>query len=206
MGWVVQGQPGSTKIWHNGDVSNFHSNMLLLPDQHIGIVVLINIGEFYNSSAINIPIEGVADILLGKSLAASTNPPLSIIPQAMMLVLLLLPTLWIGWSYRSIRRWQNRDEFPPRAISLFWRLYLPLFIDFCPVVLVWIILPAKFDAPMEIIALSVPDVFVVIVMLTMISVGWMIARIFLTLHPRHLTKYAVESKTQPHWITSEDRL
>ncbi len=41
MGWVIQGQPGATEIWHNGDVSNFHSNLLLLPDQHIGIVILI---------------------------------------------------------------------------------------------------------------------------------------------------------------------
>src|SRR5258705_7478360 len=81
MGWVIQGHPGSTKIWHNGDVSNFHSNMLLLPDQHIGIVILINIEEFYNSAAINSPIEGVASILLGNSLTASNNPPVTIIPQ-----------------------------------------------------------------------------------------------------------------------------
>jgi hypothetical protein len=81
-------------------------------------------------------------------------------------------------------------ELPPRGISRFWRLYLPLVIDLCPVILAWIILPAQFDAPMEIIALSVPDVFVVIVILTMLSVGWMIARILLTLRPRRLTKLA----------------
>lgn len=206
MGWVIQNQSGLTKIWHNGDVSNFHANMMLLPDQHIGIVVLINIGEFYNNAAINIPIEGVADILLGKELSASTNPPLTLIPHIMMLAALLIPMLWIVWSYTSIKRWQNRGKLPPRGISLFLHLYLPLVIDFSPVVLTWFILPALFDAPMEIVALSVPDVFVVILILTVLSLGWAMARIFLTLRPYLLIKRVIESKTESHWITNEGSL
>jgi hypothetical protein len=190
MGWEIQGQPGSTKIWHNGDVSNFHSNMMLLPDQHIGIVILINIQEYYNNAAINMPIEGVADILLGKSLSSSINPPLSVIPQLMMLALLLIPILWIIWSYSSIKRWQNHDELPPRGFSRFWRLYLPLVIDLCPLVLVWLILPAQFDAPMEIVALSVPDVFAVILILTVLCIGWAMTRIYLTIRSLTLTKHA----------------
>ncbi|MEO8611298.1 MAG: serine hydrolase domain-containing protein [Chloroflexota bacterium] len=194
MGWVIQGQPGSTEIWHNGDVSNFHSNLLLLPDQHIGIVILINISEFYNSNAINIPIEGVAAILLGKSLTASTNPPLTIISQVMPLAMLLIPVLWMVVSYFSIRRWQQRGQLPPHGMSRFWRLVLPLVIDFCPVVLAWIIVPAQFHTPMETISLFAPDVFLVIVTITVLSLGWAMARIFLTLHPRRLT-HAVESKS-----------
>lgn len=207
MGWVIQNQPGSTKIWHNGDVSNFHSNMLLLPDQHIGIVILINIGEFYNSAAINSPIEGVASILLGNSLTASNNPPVTIIPQVIMLATLLIPILWIVLSYRSIRRWQDRGELPLRGINRFWRLYLPLVIDFSPVVLTWIILPAQFAVPMKAIALFVPDGFVVIVILTALSVGWAMVRIFLTLRPSRLTKLAsFERQPMSHWIPGEDSL
>ena len=207
MGWEIQGQPGSTKIWHNGDVSNFHSNMLLLPDQHIGIVTLINISEFYNSAAINSPIEGVADIVLGKDLTATANLPLSVIPQVIMLVILFIPLLWIVGSYLSMKRWQDRGELPVRGISRFWRLYLPLVIDLCPLVLVWIILPAQFDAPMEAIALFTPDVFVVILTLTVISLGWAMARIFLTLHSRRLTKRATSSaQTIVPMMISEDSL
>lgn len=67
------------------------------------------------------------------------------------------------WVYRSTRRWQNRGELLLRGVNRFWRLYLPLVMDLCPLVFVWIILPAKFDAPMEVIVLFVPNVFVVIV-------------------------------------------
>ena len=206
MGWAIEGQPGSTRIWHNGDVLNFHSNLLLLPDQHIGIVVLVNVGGFLKSSVNDIPIEGVAEILLGNDLTASTNPPLNLIPQVIMLAALFIPILWIAGSYFSVRRWQDRGELPLRGIRRLWRFYLPLAIDLLPVGIAWVILPAQFHASMEDVALFAPDVFIVVVMLTALSIGWMMARIFLTLRPRRLTKYAVESKTQSHWITSEDRL
>ena len=75
MGWEVRGQPGSRKIEHTGDTSNFHSNMLLLPDQGMGIVILINVSGYSQTNAINIPIEGVAAILLGQDLNAVVDPP-----------------------------------------------------------------------------------------------------------------------------------
>lgn len=190
MGWVIQGTPGSTEIWHNGDVSNFHSNLLLLPEQHIGIVILINLGGFFTSAALNAPIDGVASILLGNGLTAHTDPPLTVIPQVILLAALLIPMLWIVASYLSIRRWQQRSELPSHGISRFWRLYLPLAIDCCPVVLAWIILPIQFNTPMETIALFAPDAYVAIVTLTVLSLGWAIARIFLTLRPRRLMSYA----------------
>jgi CubicO group peptidase (beta-lactamase class C family) len=189
MGWVIQGQPGATKIWHNGDVSNFHSNLLLLPNQHIGIVILINVSKAYNNAAINIPIEGVAAILLGESLTASTNPPVTVIPQLMLLATLLIPLLWIVGSYLFIRRWRRRGELPPHGIHRFWRLYLPLAIDVFPVGIAWIIVPARFHTPMTTLALFAPDVFFVIVTLTVLSLGWAIARIFFTLPPRRFLKH-----------------
>jgi CubicO group peptidase (beta-lactamase class C family) len=190
MGWVIEGQPGSTRIWHNGDVRNFHSNLLLLPDQHIGIVVLVNVGGFLKSAVNDIPIEGVAEILLGNGLTPSTNPPLNIIPQVIMLVALLIPILWIVWSYLSIRRWQQRGELPLRGISRFWRLYLPLAIDVLPVGIAWIIIPAQFHATMETVSLFAPDAFIVIVALTALSLGWAVARILLNFSPRRLTNQA----------------
>jgi CubicO group peptidase (beta-lactamase class C family) len=196
MGWVIQGQPGATKISHNGDVSNFHANLLLLPDQHIGIVILINVSKAYNNAAINIPIEGVAAILLGERLTASTNPPVTVITQMILLATLLILILWIVGSYLSIRRWHQRGELPPHGISRFWRLYLPLAIDVFPVTLAWMLFPAQFHTPIATIALFAPDVFGVIILLTALNLGWAIARTFFTLHPHRLMKHAaVESKT-----------
>jgi hypothetical protein len=43
---------------------------------------------------------------------------------------------------------------------------------------------------METIGLFAPDVFLVIVLVTVLSLGWAIARSFLTLHPRPLPHHA----------------
>lgn len=183
MGWLIQGEPGSTRIWHNGDTSNFHSNMLLLPDQHIGIIVLVNINGFLNSTAVNIPIGGVADILLGNSLSEHTNPPFTLIPYLILVAPLLVAVTWIAGSLLFIRRWQHRHELHADGVGLFWRLYLPLAIDLLPVILALIVLPSQLRTPMETIRLFAPDAYMLMITLAMISFGWALLRIFLLLQP-----------------------
>jgi hypothetical protein len=156
---------------------------LLLPDQRIGIVILINLGKAYNNASINVPIEGVAAILLDKKLTTSTNPPVNVITQMIMLAMLLMAILWMVRSYLCIREWRQRGELPLQGSNRFWRLGLPLAVDLCPVGLAWFLFPARFHTPMATIALFAPDVFSVIVTLTLLSLGWAMARIFLTIAP-----------------------
>ena len=42
MGWIVQQTSNGTIVWHNGGTSAFGSYFGLLPEQHIGVVVLTN--------------------------------------------------------------------------------------------------------------------------------------------------------------------
>jgi hypothetical protein len=183
MGWVIHHQPQATTFEHDGDTSNFHSNMLLLPEEQIGIVALINIGGANNAAAINIPIEGVAAILLGHSLSPSVDPPLDLIGPALPLAPLLILVLWIvGW-YLVIRRWQRRGELPLRGMRRFWHYVLPLGVDLCLAVLAWLIVPRLFHTPMATISLFAPDVFLSIVLITSLGLGWALARTILTFRP-----------------------
>jgi hypothetical protein len=116
MGWVIHNQGGLTRIEHNGDTSNFHSNMLVLPEEQIGVVILTNVNGSTNAAAINILIEGVAAILLGHGLSGSVDPPPDRIRPALPLAPLLILGVWIvGW-YLVIRRWQRRAELPLRRM------------------------------------------------------------------------------------------
>jgi CubicO group peptidase (beta-lactamase class C family) len=189
MGWMIENQPGSTEVWHNGDVSNFHSNLLLLPDQNIGIVVLVNVGGFLNSSALDIPVRGVAEILLGNSLSEVMDPALAVVPQLCMLAAALVLLISIAASWRSIRRWPQRGQLAPVGIDGFTRLYLPLVADVLPVILAWILLLSQPDTPIEAIALFAPDVCFVLVVLTVLSVGWAMVRIRLTLRSHALIQH-----------------
>ncbi len=183
MGWAIHGAAGSTTIWHDGDVSNFHSHLLLLPDQHLGIVVLMNVGGSSNGAALNSLADGIAATLLGRGRAAPTGSLSSVLSRLTVMVPLLVGILWAGWSYRSMRTWPHCGEPHPHGLSWFWRLYVPLAVDLCSVGVIWILVPAAVRTPMAAIDLFAPDVFAVVVTITGLTVGCAIARTFVALRP-----------------------
>jgi CubicO group peptidase (beta-lactamase class C family) len=180
MGWVIHHQPQAARFEHNGDASTFHSNMLLLPEEQIGIVVLTNIGGATNAAAMNIPIEGVAAILLGHSLSGTVDPPPDLIGPALPLAPLLILGVWmVGW-YLVIGRWRRRGELPLGGIRRFWHYGLPLGVELCLAVLAWLIVPRLVHTPMATIRLFAPDVFLSLVLVTSLSLGCALARTTLT--------------------------
>jgi CubicO group peptidase (beta-lactamase class C family) len=180
MGWVIHHQPQATRFEHNGDTSTFHSNMLLLPEEQIGIVVLTNIGGVNNAAAMNIPIEGMAAILLGHSLSPSVDPASDLVGPALPLAPILILVVWmVGW-YLVIRRWQRRGELPLRGMRRFWRYGLPLGVEICLAALAWLLVPRLLHTPMATIRLFAPDVFLSIVLVTNLSLGCALARTTLT--------------------------
>jgi CubicO group peptidase (beta-lactamase class C family) len=190
MGWAIRSAPGSTAIWHDGEVSNFHSHLRLLPDQRLGIVVLMNVGASGNGAAIDSLVNGIATTLLGHGPAAPTGSLGKTLSRLTVTVPLLVAILWAGWSYRSLRSGQRLGEPNPRGPSRFWRLYLPLAVDLCAVGVIWILVPATAHTPMAAIALFAPDVFAVIVTITGLTVGCAIARTFFALCSRRVIGYA----------------
>ncbi len=171
MGWVVTGAPGSPRIWHDGDVSNFYSHLLLLPDQHLAIVVLMNVGAFGHTTAINNLVEGLTATFLGHGQAVPANSLSTALSRLTMFVPLLIAMLWAVWSLRSLRN---------------SRLYLALVVDVCVIAVIWIVVSARFQTPMATIALFAPDVFTVVITITGIAVGCAIARTFIALRSRQL--------------------
>jgi CubicO group peptidase (beta-lactamase class C family) len=183
MGWIVHGQPGSRKIEHTGDTSNFHSNMLLLPDQQLGIVILINVSGYSQINAINIPIEGVAAILLGQELSAAVDPPANWVSPLIPLAPLFILVIWIAGSYFFIQRRRRKGSLPPRGVQRLWRYYLPLAVDLILASIAWIFVPRQFLTPMETIGLFTPDIFLIVVLMTVLGAGWALTRTYLTFRP-----------------------
>ena len=62
MGWVVQQTPNGTIVWHNGGTSAFGSYFGMVPDKHVGVVVLTNEANVGFPDAIGL---WVLDRLLG---------------------------------------------------------------------------------------------------------------------------------------------
>ncbi len=62
MGWVQTTYRGHAMVWNNGSIDGFHSLITLLPADHIGVVLLSNLGE---SLALEPIAYSVYDRLLG---------------------------------------------------------------------------------------------------------------------------------------------
>jgi hypothetical protein len=147
----------------------------------------MNVGASGNSAAINRLVDGIAAALRGHRPDALTGSVWTTLSRLTVIVPLLVAILWAAWSYRSLRRWPYRREPPPRGLTRFWRLYLPLVVDLGSVGVMWILLPAIVHMPMSAIALFAPDAFAVVVMITGLAMGCAIARTFVALRPRRVT-------------------
>jgi hypothetical protein len=62
----------------------------------------------------------------------------------------------------------------------FWHYGLPLGVDLCLAALAWLIVPRLVHTPMATIGLFAPDVFLSIVLITSLGLGWALARTILT--------------------------
>jgi pimeloyl-ACP methyl ester carboxylesterase len=159
------------------------SNMLLLSEQQLGIVVLTNIGGVNNAAAMNIPIEGVASILLGHSLSPAVDPPTDLIGPVLPLAPLPILGVWmVGW-YLVIRRWRRHGELPLRGMRRFSCYGVPVGIDLCLAASAWLLVPRPLHTPTATISLFAPDIFLSMVLVTSLSLGWALARTRLTFRP-----------------------
>ncbi len=70
-----------------------------------------------------------------------------------------------------------------RGAQRFWRYFLPLAVDLCLAAIAWILVPRQFLTPMETIGLFTPDVFLIVVLMTVLGAGWALSRTYLTFHP-----------------------
>lgn len=190
MGWVVRDQGGSIKIEHSGDVSNFHANMLLLPDRKLGIVILTNVGGFNNAAALNLPIEGVAAILQGRGVPPALDPPTDWLTPVQLLLPLLIAVVWLAGSFVPLWRWQRRGAVPVRGWPILWRYGLPLAVDLGLAGTAWIVLPARFQTPMTTIGLFATDVFVILGSLTVLGLAGALGRSMFVFRPSRRIKAA----------------
>jgi CubicO group peptidase (beta-lactamase class C family) len=163
---------------HNGSHATYASGMALLPEQEIGVVVLINMNNELASSRFYQLHTGIAEIMLGRH-----APPLAytedllgqygkFIAVAWVLALILL----VAWTVRRYRRWGRDPALAPRgAASIGRRVVLPLLIDAALVVGFWLLASTRGELPFTFLIRLIrlwPDIGLVLVLVNVIGVGW----------------------------------
>ena len=127
MGWVVGSLNGVPVLWHGGDTANFHADMVIVPRDQLGIVVLTNVNngliQLEQLGKMGRIIAGVTNLLMGH------QPSDAVLSVQMVyfifdVVVLLLSTLQIWSLVLVLRHW--RQPLQQRSLKRLWLVFLPL--------------------------------------------------------------------------------
>lgn len=113
MGWFVGHNAGELAIWHGGDTPNFMSDMILLPEYKLGVVVLANTQTSTIGHSIG---PGVASLILGLKLESSVVPwwahwrAIDSIATGGVVLVLLLVLAWLAYIWRGWRQFRAKKR------------------------------------------------------------------------------------------------
>jgi hypothetical protein len=194
MGWFVGPINGIQAIHHQGETFNFHSNMILLPDRQLGIVVLIN-GEnsmdlLFGAARIASIANGVTSLLAGQQ---PPSPPANTsvwVVYSILIGLIVLQISGIVWSARKLQSGRlteapvrvGRQIVLPLALNLVWSLITLLLLS-----------KMMFSLPLMIIATGLPDLGYTLLVSGLIALAWGILRTVLVYSAHRANSKAISS-------------
>lgn len=133
MGWAVGSFDGMPLIRHSGDTAYFHSMVILLPENDLGIILLANASGFEQLQQIDEIAMNVAGMLNGKSSPDRVALPFML--RTLYWGVLLIPLLQLFGIGRGLVHWQNGVASAPwqvivtmilnLAIAFFFFLRIP---------------------------------------------------------------------------------
>lgn len=178
MGWFVGPLGGVPALYHGGDAHNYHSEMILEPQNGWGAILLVNADSFLGDPvAFDRLQSGVARMLAGEAPPAASLRigTFYLIMDIVFIILTVLAVL----SAARLPRWYAKKRLHPRHLPLrlagrmLWEVLLPA--------LLLIIVPQVVGYSWWRIGLSMPDVFYWLLAVLMLVLLTGITRLVLTL-------------------------
>jgi CubicO group peptidase (beta-lactamase class C family) len=163
MGWEIGPVAGIPAIWHEGSIFNYHANMVLIPRNGSGFILLENIYSGPDEGRLNQIADGVALLLTGRD-----PPPIASTARLKLaygiLWLILFVQVWI--IVHVVRRLTSRHARPPVRPTVWGvsMLILAILLNLSWGLLIVFGIPRLFGMPLIITIVRVPDFGYVLLM------------------------------------------
>ena len=167
------------KLEHTGSHATYASSMLLLPEEEIGVVVLMNLNDEIASSRFYQMQTGIAQILLGHD-----PPPLVWYDDALAqygkvigLAWVALLAAFVAWSVRRYRRWRREPGSAPRGLwAIAWGMVVPMVIVVAQLVAFWLLVLSRGGSLADIprMARLSPDIGLIVIVVSLVSLAWIL--------------------------------
>lgn len=163
---------------HGGDSESYASSILLLPEENLGVVVLLNINDESTPSVYHQMHIGIASILLGHE-PAPTVPYEGTVERYAKWIAVAVIALFlvrVALSFRRVRL-NSGGGVLRKAVG-------PLALDLIFVAAVWWLLVDQAAAPLTLIRRSVPDIFAATLLASLVLLGWTVTRTMVVVRRR----------------------
>jgi len=176
LGWFVIRKPGEHLVWHRGDMVCFHTDIMLAPDERIGVVVLINANSPSKGVQLINVAEGVFGLARGKEPHVFKNDPVPNIVMYAILALIFLQLFWMVRTVRKVRCWKRYPELRPKRWKMWMGVIVSIILNLAIASAIFVVLPAVFEIPYSAIYLFMPDAFWVATICGGIALFWVVVR------------------------------
>jgi CubicO group peptidase (beta-lactamase class C family) len=177
---------------HGGELATYAAGMLLLPEEGIGVAIVMNLNDEATPSRFYQIHPGIAQILLGGEprLLMSYEDPLSQYGKLILGAATMLMALGFVWALRRIRRWRHNPASAPNGRSgLLRNVVLPLMVDLGVTAFAWwLVLSRSPTRDIPVILRLAPDVGLSLVLIALLGVGWGLLRTALTVQAMRLPR------------------
>jgi CubicO group peptidase (beta-lactamase class C family) len=163
MGWEVGPVAGIPAVWHEGSIFNYHANMVLIPGNASGFILLENIYSGPDEGRLNQIADGVALLLTGKD-----PPPIASTARLKLaygiLLLIFFVQVWV--VVHVVRRLTSLHARPPGRPTVWGvsMIVLAILLSLSWGLLIVFGIPRLFGMPLITTVVRVPDFGYVLLM------------------------------------------
>lgn len=132
MGWVYTKYYSKPVLTHSGLVENYTSKMFIIPEDNIGIVILVNMNDYLVTNNL---LEDIVKPILGEK---KPNVPNHLYLKNHLLLdaIYLVVTMIAIYPIVTIKKWKNKNKTKKLYVIDFARhLFFPLLLILLPVVI-----------------------------------------------------------------------
>lgn len=132
MGWVYTKYYSKPVLTHSGLVENYTSKMFIIPEDNIGIVVLVNMNDYLVTNNL---LEDIVKPLLGEE-KPEVQKSLYIINHLLIDTLYIVITIIALYPIITIKSWKNKNKTKKLyIIDIIRHLLLPVVLILIPIII-----------------------------------------------------------------------
>lgn len=182
MAWHIGEFGGLPAIYHDGQNGNFATQLVMVPDGKLGIVLMVNVNGAVMLGSVQQVSQGVMAIIMDKQPQPYEAPEM--LPKLLgsVEVPVGVSLLWVAWMiFRFILRQKRGLPAKRNALWALWVIILPLIVDLGLLLVLLLGIPTLWELPLSGISVMFPDMFLLILVSVIALAGWGVARTALTL-------------------------